>query len=160
MPIHDRTKEKFIVEVLFYANICPVPTVVKDFMIENVWEADKNEDGIKLLQQDQRLTVDVSDSLGQFVAIDMTVKYKLSPTLEETAKLDQMEGPRLLVGRYCLLDEHRTMQVMQYNENDTLKLRSVQTGELAQSGKDIPLSRIKKIERYGVSVYDASKLPE
>ena len=115
MPIHDRTKEKFVVEVLFYANICPVPTVVKDFMIENVWEADKNEDGIKLLQQDQRLTVDVSDSLGQFVAIDMTVKYKLSPTLEEAAKLDQMEGPRLLVGRYCLLDEHRTMQVMQYN---------------------------------------------
>ena len=89
--------------------------------------------------------MDVSDSLGQFVAIDMTVKYKLSPTSEEAAKLDQMEGPRLLVGRYCLLDEHRTMQVMQYNSNDTVKLRSVQTGEHVQSGKDIPLSRVKKI---------------
>ena len=38
-PIHDRCKERFTVEVLYYANICPVPTVVKDFMIENVWES-------------------------------------------------------------------------------------------------------------------------
>ena len=129
-------------------------------MIENVWEADKKEDGVQLLQQDQRMTVDVSDSLGQFVAIDMTVKYKLQPTPEEAARLAQMEGPRLLVGRYCLMDEHRTMQVMQYNSNDTVKLRSVQTGEAVQGGKDISLSRVKKIERYGVSVYDASKLPE
>ena len=59
----------------------------------------------------------------------MTVKYKLQPTPEEAERLDQMEGPRLLVGRYCLMDEHRTMQVMQYNSNDTVKLRSVQTGE-------------------------------
>ena len=51
-PIHDRNKEKFVVEVLFYANICPVPTVVKDFMIENVWEAVRKEDGIMLLQKD------------------------------------------------------------------------------------------------------------
>ena len=48
-PIYDRNKEKFVVEVLFYANICPVPTVVKDFMIENLWEADKKEDGVQLL---------------------------------------------------------------------------------------------------------------
>ena len=63
-PIYDRNKERFVVEVLFYANICPVPTVVKDFTIENLWEADKKEDSVQLLQQDQRMTVDVSDSAG------------------------------------------------------------------------------------------------
>ena len=52
------------------------------------------------------------------------------------------------------------MQVIQYNTNDTVKLRSVQTGELVQGNKDISISRIKKIERYGVSVYNFAKIPE
>ena len=38
-PIHNWCKERFTVEVLYFSNICPVPTVVKDFMIENLWES-------------------------------------------------------------------------------------------------------------------------
>ena len=76
-PIHDRCKERFTVEVLFYANICPVPTVVKDFMIENVWESPQENPGIQFLQQDQRVTYEVGDSEARLVSVDLTVQYKL-----------------------------------------------------------------------------------
>ena len=50
------------------------------------------------------------------------------------------------------------MLVIQYNDIDkSFTLRSVK-GNVDKEG--IPLSRIKRIERYGVSVYDLDNLPE
>lgn len=49
---------------------------------------------------------------------------------------------------------------MQYNTNDTVKLRSVESWQPVQGNKDINISRIKMIERYGVSVYDFTRVPE
>ena len=72
--------------------------------------------------------------------------------------MDHKEGPRLLVGRYCLLDGAQQMQVVQLNKDDTVRLRSVHTHQMIE--KKIPLTRVKFIERYGVSVYDLDGMPE
>jgi hypothetical protein len=48
-PLYERSKERFTVEVLYYSNICPVPTVVKDFMFENVWESQDGFAGVEFL---------------------------------------------------------------------------------------------------------------
>lgn len=62
------------------------------------------------------------------------------------------------MGRFCILDNRQPMQVVQYNSNGTVHLRSI-TGDLFTK-KDIPMYRIKMIERYGVSVYDLKNMPE
>lgn len=72
--------------------------------------------------------------------------------------LDEREGTRLLVGRYCLLDDRKQMQVMQFNKDDSMMLRSIHTHEPLSTR--IPIDRVKFIERYGVSVYDSNNLPE
>lgn len=62
------------------------------------------------------------------------------------------------MGRYCLLDGVRKMQVVQLNKDDTVHLRSVFSKQSIQ--KKIPLTRVQFIERYGVSVYDLGAIPE
>ena len=72
--------------------------------------------------------------------------------------LDEREGRRLLVGRFCLLDGTKQMQVLQFNSDDTVLLRSAKTHE--PLNMRVPIERIKFIERYGVSVYNLDDLPE
>ena len=51
------------------------------------------------------------------------------------------------------------MQVLSYNaESQTFNLRSVRGDGMTKT--EIPLNRIKRIERYGVSVYNLAELPE
>jgi len=47
---------------------------------------------------------------------------------------------------------------VQLNQDDTVRLRSIYTRQLLE--RNIPLSRIQFIERYGVSVYDLDAMPE
>ncbi len=56
--------------------------------------------------------------------------------------MDHREGPRLLVGRYCLLDDQQQMQVVQLNRDNTLRLRSVHTHQLIEKN----IARVKLIE--------------
>ena len=94
----------------------------------------------------------------------MEVYYKIRPKMKDIAKLCPREGQRINVGRFCLLmsEDQRSYteaQVIQFNADNTVKLRAVHTGEQLENGEDIPISRIKRIERYGVSVYNYGKLP-
>lgn len=51
------------------------------------------------------------------------------------------------------------MQVLSYSaETQTFNLRSVRGNGMTKT--EIPLSRIKRIERYGVSIYDLREMPE
>ena len=51
------------------------------------------------------------------------------------------------------------MQVIDYNaETETFTLRSVRGKGLIK--REIPLWRISRIERYGVSVYDLRSMPQ
>lgn len=93
-----------------------------------------------------------------------TLKYQMvkhSKKEKDDVPLDFKEGPRLLVGRYCLLDSAdsaQACQVVSVNMNGTVKLRLVKTHELLE--KNIDVKRLKFIERYGVSVYDEMNRPE
>lgn len=83
---------------------------------------------------------------------------RLVDARKESTVIDEREGPRILIGRYVLLDNRTQMQVIEYNdENKTFTLRSVK-GNVQK--EEIPLNRIKRIERYGVSIYDLNRLPE
>jgi hypothetical protein len=68
------------------------------------------------------------------------------------------EGPRLLVGRFCILDDEHHMRIDQFNSDDTVILSTV-PDNVEMKGA-VTLSRVKLIERYGVSVYNLKKLPE
>ena len=75
--------------------------------------------------------------------------------------LDFRSGPRLLVGRYCLLDPNgacQACQVVSINSNGTVRLRIVKSQEMVD--KNISIKRLKFIERYGVSVYDKKNEPK
>jgi predicted ATPase with chaperone activity len=51
------------------------------------------------------------------------------------------------------------MQVIDYNgQNQTFTLRSVKGDGMTKL--EIPLKRIKRIERYGVSIYDLNNMPD
>ena len=77
----------------------------------------------------------------------------------QSKEIDEREGPRILIGRYCLLDNRMQMQVVDYDATkEVFTLRSVRGKGLTKS--EIPLWRISRIERYGVSVYDLQNLPE
>lgn len=74
-------------------------------------------------------------------------------------EIDEREGPRILVGKYVLLDNRVQMQVIDFNgENQTVTLRSCRGDGLTK--REIPLNRLKRIERYGVSVYDLKNMPD
>ena len=99
-PFHDTDEENFTVEVLYYSNLNPVPTVVKDFMNSNVFE---NGDGIKLTKEhQQRFPYKVTDDGGRSATVDMEVFYRQNPTEKDIACIDEREGPRIHVGRHCL----------------------------------------------------------
>ena len=93
----------------------------------------------------------------------MEVFFTNKATPKDISSLDEKEGLRFNVGRHCLLIENDNItqvQVLQFNSNNTVKLRNVKSGEMVEGGADIPISRLTKIERYGVSVYNYADLPE
>lgn len=64
-----------------------------------------------------------------------------------------------MVGKYVLLDNRVQMQVIDFNgTNQTVTLRSCRGDGLTK--REIPLNRLKRIERYGVSVYDLNSMPD
>lgn len=42
-PLLEATKEQFTFQVIFCANLCPIPAVIKDFMVETVYQSAKNK---------------------------------------------------------------------------------------------------------------------
>jgi hypothetical protein len=70
---------------------------------------------------------------------------------------DRKEGARLLVGRYCMLDEKNQMRVDSFSSNGMVRLSRVPDFDPLPG--PVSLQRIKQIERYGVSVYDLKNLP-
>lgn len=82
----------------------------------------------------------------------------LTATEETPNYVDCKEGTRLLVGRFCILDDKHQVRINQYNSDDTVLLSTVP--EDIAIGGAVALSRVKLIERYGVSVYDLKNLPE
>ena len=39
------------------------------------------------------------------INVDLEVHYRENPTVKESSKLEEREGPRINVGRHCLLIE-------------------------------------------------------
>ena len=103
-PIFDRRYEGFKVEVLYYANLYPVPLVVKDYMNSNVWD-----DGhtIEFLRKRQaRFSYEVIDSNQRIVTTELEVFYTNRVTAKDMENLDEREGLRINVGKYCLLEQN------------------------------------------------------
>lgn len=63
-----------------------------------------------------------------------------------------------MVGKICLLDDKKPMQIIDFNKDETLVLRSVVSHDVMK--QRVPVSHVKLIERYGVSVYNLADLPE
>ena len=148
-PLLKVQEEQFTFQVIFCANLCPVPSVIKDYLVESVYSSHKN----KAKVEQNRITYTLYDEMGN----EAMVHAEISPV--RSSEIDEREGPRILIGRYCLLDNRTQMQVIDYNEaKQTFSLRTVK-GESIEK-RDISISRIKRIERYGVSIYDLDRLPQ
>ena len=105
-PLLDPNNEQFTVEVLYYASISPVPTAIKDYMVKTTFSAEPGTNALKDKRDSNILYYQVKDSQ---VGASLTVKIKIGmitkPTAETISRLDEREGSRLLVGRYCVLDK-------------------------------------------------------
>lgn len=42
-PLLQAEKEQFTFQVIFYANLIPIPSVIKDYMVETVYQSHKNK---------------------------------------------------------------------------------------------------------------------
>ena len=101
--------------------------------------------------------------MNRTVTAQIEVFFTNNPSAKDIENLDQREGLRLNVGRFCTMktdDQVIEAQILQYNANNTVVLRDVHTRELINNGDEIDVAKVQKIERYGVSVYDFDKLPE
>jgi hypothetical protein len=77
--------------------------------------------------------------------------------MERPKYLDYVQGPRLMVGRYCLLDDKNQMRVEKVLPNGMVLLSEVPN--FKKLAGPVKINRVKQIERYGVSVYDLKDLP-
>ena len=93
-----------------------------------------------------------------------TVRFSVKSVTQPNIQTNFLEGKRLLIGKFCLLDagtaEIQLCQVLEYNKNNTVVLRNAKTHRLISNGSPLPLSRVKLIEQYGVSIYDRHKVPQ
>lgn len=51
-------------------------------------------------------------------------------------------------------------QVTQFNSDDTVYLRNPLNHKQIESGSKISLDRVQLVEKYGVSVYNSSNIPQ
>ena len=130
-------------------------------MSSHIWEQGK----IIQFKRDRQaqFSYDLVDSMKRTVTAQIEVFFTNNPSAKDIENLDQREGLRLNVGRFCTMktdDQVIEAQILQYNADNTVVLRDVHTRELINDGDDIDVAKVQKIERYGVSVYDFDKLPE
>ena len=130
-------------------------------MSSHIWEQGK----IIQFKRDRQaqFSYDLVDSMKRTVTAQIEVFFTNNPSAKDVENLDQREGLRLNVGRFCTMktdDQVIEAQILQYNADNTVVLRDVHTRELINDGDDIDVAKVQKIERYGVSVYDFDKLPE
>jgi hypothetical protein len=81
--------------VIFYANLCPIPSVIKDYMTERVYQSVKNK--AKMVEENT-VAYTLYDEYGD----EVMVHAHITPV--RSKEIDEREGPRVLIGRYILLD--------------------------------------------------------
>jgi len=145
--------EQYQLSLVFSSSFAVIPTVVKDFIVYQEFQAWDFGIGIEYLRDVPPTSYKVKNEVGDVATINFTVWYS-----KDVKKLDKREGNRLLVGRYCLLDDRKQMQVLSFNKDDTVTLRGVHDHEPLNA--KVSINRLKFIERHGVSVYDLNELPE
>jgi len=140
--------------LLFYLNSTPIPSVVKDFLIsEEFVSADPSYTIQQGLQRQNSVYLVKCQTTGDVARLNSSVG-----SAESFSMADELQGSRLLVGRYCLYDNDKLGQVLMYNSDDTVYLRSVQTH--LNLLEKTHISELKLIEQHGVSVYDFKEMPE
>ena len=93
-PLLQAEKEQFTFKVVFYANLIPIPSVIKDYMVETVYQSHKNKAKVVA----NTITHNLKDEFGN----EANVQAQIQPV--RAREIDEREGPRILVGRYVLLD--------------------------------------------------------
>ena len=80
--------------MMFYANVSPIPSVIKDYMSNQVFKR-----GTSNARKDR-------DDIIQDLFDEDDNKVSIFSRFEPSAGglIDEREGVRLLVGRYCILD--------------------------------------------------------
>ena len=84
----------------------PIPSVIKDYMLETVYQSIKNK--AKMIDLNT-VAYNLFDEYGN----EAMVHAHIIPV--RSKEIDEREGPRILIGRYVLLDNRTQMQVIDYN---------------------------------------------